>query len=669
MMSCESPPPRFEIAFRSRGGFREPGLRIPPKNEMQLRATSVQGCRQIDMLANYVLITPMPKRVINMYRIDYEPEVESEKLMRFLFRTAASQLFAKMPIFDGRHECRSGQKLTNDVSTTIVQDNQSDSTSYTVRITHTGTSCFGPKMSSIYNMQIEDFLRTKSPLFMQNGLSINQYDSPPVSPDILLIRRYITVANLHHFNNMMNLWAAHKSDRISASRVATDDEVIHMRKFLSTFHTNETIRDRLSSWANNYDTDLARLKAHVVATSYDATPRSKAAAFNSCPQAHTGSANIRNQDLAVKPYISKMAIIIAKPDLKDKSRILRNLKHGFDAISLRVGSVQKIDILDGEQTEAYIDYIRTVAPDTDCAIVIMNRQHKGRYDAIKKVASVEMGLITQVVFSGLILNDKNWRSVSKMIAIQIAARVGFKAWCINLPLKKAMICGYDTCHDTAQRGRSYGAFVASLDVSYSCWWSNANAHDRIDDISAQLSTNIVEAIKHYKKFNNNELPDKIMLYRDGEGQLLHVFQTELKNIKAALKSVSPTIKLTMILVNQRIGVRFYLRYASNESFMNPPPETDQTVTRQKRNDFYLISQSTRQGSITPTYYNIIHDESTLSPDIQQVLAYKLTLAYFNWSGTIRVPAPCQYAGKLAMLCGKHIHAQPNAVLQYKLHFL
>ena len=34
--------------------------------------------------------------------------------------------------------------------------------------------------------------------------------------------------------------------------------------------------------------------------------------------------------------------------------------------------------------------------------------------------------------------------------------------------------------------------------------------------------------------------------------------------------------------------------------------------------------------------------------LKKRLAYKLTHLYFNWPGTVRVPAPCQYAHKLGI---------------------
>ncbi|KAI8512039.1 Piwi-like protein 1 [Branchiostoma belcheri] len=49
--------------------------------------------------------------------------------------------------------------------------------------------------------------------------------------------------------------------------------------------------------------------------------------------------------------------------------------------------------------------------------------------------------------------------------------------------------------------------------------------------------------------------------------------------------------------------------------------------------------------------------------------YKLCHLYYNWPGTIRVPAPCQYAHKLAFLVGQSIHTTPFENLAQTLFFL
>ncbi len=58
-----------------------------------------------------------------------------------------------------------------------------------------------------------------------------------------------------------------------------------------------------------------------------------------------------------------------------------------------------------------------------------------------------------------------------------------------------------------------------------------------------------------------------------------------------------------------------------------------------------------QGTVSPTHFIVLKDlEGNQSPKLGpteiQKLAYKLTHMYFNWPGTVRVPAPVQYAHKL-----------------------
>ena len=52
---------------------------------------------------------------------------------------------------------------------------------------------------------------------------------------------------------------------------------------------------------------------------------------------------------------------------------------------------------------------------------------------------------------------------------------------------------------------------------------------------------------------------------------------------------------------------------------------------------FHFPQSTNQGTVSPTHYNIIYDFSGWSLDRHQLLAYKLCHLYYNWAGAIRVP--------------------------------
>lgn len=134
---------------------------------------------------------------------------------------------------------------------------------------------------------------------------------------------------------------------------------------------------------------------------------------------------------------------------------------------------------------------------------------------------------------------------------------------------------------------------------------------------------------------NKSIPLSIVVYRDGvsEGDIEYVYKYELKQIEDAIKNIIPgkPIKLCFIIVTKRINTRFFAKFPNNR-FDNPIPGTvvDSVVTREERYDFFLISQSVRQGTVTPTMYNIIKDDTNWYPHRHQQLAYKLTHLYYNW---------------------------------------
>lgn len=76
---------------------------------------------------------------------------------------------------------------------------------------------------------------------------------------------------------------------------------------------------------------------------------------------------------------------------------------------------------------------------------------------------------------------------------------------------------------------------------------------------------------------------------------------------------------------------------------NPDPGCvlDHTITRRHLFDFFLVPQSVRQGTVTPTHYIVLHDDANFEPDILQRLTFKLCFLYYNWPGSVRVPACCQ----------------------------
>lgn len=56
--------------------------------------------------------------------------------------------------------------------------------------------------------------------------------------------------------------------------------------------------------------------------------------------------------------------------------------------------------------------------------------------------------------------------------------------------------------------------------------------------------------------------------------------------------------------------------------------------------------------VKPTRYIVTHDSLGVPKDQLELLTYKLCHSYYNYAGGISVPAPLQYARKLARLVGE-----------------
>lgn len=212
--------------------------------------------------------------------------------------------------------------------------------------------------------------------------------------------------------------------------------------------------------------------------------------------------------------------------------------------------------------------------------------------------------------------------------------------------------------------------VATMNDECTKFFSTVSEHKVGEELSNTIGLDVVRAIKRYHEIHKI-LPARIMFYRDGvgDGQIEHVVEHEIVSIKGKIDEVynvfKATYKFTFLIINKRINTRLFLNGA------NPPAGfvADTVITNPLRYDFFLISQSVTQGTVSPTYYNVIDDNSGWSPDIIQRLSYKLCHTYYNTAATTRVPAPVHYAHKLAFLVSQSIHKSPHAALQNQLYFL
>uniref|UniRef100_A0A1B0DCX4 Uncharacterized protein n=2 Tax=Phlebotomus papatasi TaxID=29031 RepID=A0A1B0DCX4_PHLPP len=368
-------------------------------------------------------------------------------------------------------------------------------------------------------------------------------------------------------------------------------------------------------------------------------------------------------------------VICTDRDYNLTTKFLSMMMSTAGRAGFQISNAKFIRIRDDRST-SYVHAIEQACNDsTQIIMCVVPNQSGDRYSAIKKKSLVDRAVPTQVMWTRVMSNDKVLGGAVSKVMIQMNCKLGNAPWTVRIPLKGVMNCGFDVTFDANDKSRSYGAFVSTMDLRQcNTYYSAISQHRHGEEMSNFLVVNMMKALKQYEQIHK-EPPGRIIFYRDGvgEGDLSHVMEFEVRKLVDDLKKAygERAPKLAYIIVTKRINTRIFKKINGRDEIQNPPPGTvvDDVITLPERYDFFIVSQSTRQGTIAPTSYNVIYDQTGLPADKIQIWTYKMTHLYYNWSGNVKVPAVCQYAQKLAILVGQHIHAEPNALLEKRLYFL
>ncbi|KAL1488051.1 hypothetical protein ABEB36_015421 [Hypothenemus hampei] len=382
--------------------------------------------------------------------------------------------------------------------------------------------------------------------------------------------------------------------------------------------------------------------------------------------------NLRGEQMLTTVNIEKLAIITPARMSSSASEFQNTLGKVANGMRMRI-TPRLFEIPDDRAQTYLVKLEEIIAQNPSMVLVVLPNNSADRYNAIKKKCCVDRAIPSQVVV-GRTLNSKGVMSIATKVAIQMNCKMGGAPWGVSMP-RNTMVCGYDVCRDTANKGKSFAGMVASMDQACSRYYNMAVEHENEQELSSHIAAFVQMACKRYKDINH-DLPERIVIYRDGvgEGQIPYVKELEVELIKTKLKAElykSKPVKLGFIIVSKRINTKIFRSQPNQRGDFNPPPGTvvDDVITWPERYDFYIVSQCVRQGTVSPTSYNVIEDSLGIDANKLQRFTYKMCHMYFNWSGTVRVPAPCQYAHKLAFLTAQSLHRSANNALANSLYYL
>ncbi|XP_055386679.1 protein aubergine-like [Condylostylus longicornis] len=458
------------------------------------------------------------------------------------------------------------------------------------------------------------------------------------------------------------------------TRLTPVSRIDRLKAFNERLYNTRESMEVLNTWKLSLDKHLVELPGRIL--------QSEDIFFGNNARVKTGpeadwTREFRGNSMFVCAILKRWYVIVPTRSQREASDFVRAIIKVAAGMKMQISDPRTITLND-DRNSTYVNAIENCCrSDPQLICLVVPNDNAERYSCIKKKLCVDRAVPSQVIVHKTIApkqgKPSGLMSVATKVAIQMNCKLMGAPWTIHIPCKGLMTVGFDVCHSTRDKAKSYGAMVATMDLKVSTkFFSTVSEHVKGAELSNEISTNMTKALREYREVHGT-LPDRILFYRDGvgEGALNQVFEHEVKYLKESLDKIYQTANIPngcrfcFIVVSKRISTRYFLNKA------NPPPGTvvDDIITLPERYDFYLVSQSVRQGTVSPTSYNILYDSIGLDANQLQVLTYKYTHLYYNWSGTTRVPAVCQYAHKLAFLVGQYIHQSPSSILEKQLYFL
>ncbi|XP_060081293.1 piwi-like protein 1 [Ylistrum balloti] len=459
-------------------------------------------------------------------------------------------------------------------------------------------------------------------------------------------------------------------DVASHTRIAPEGRCNTLSGFMNQINTTPKVVEELRGWRLRFSQSLLQIGGRVLPK--EAIYLSNAQCTYKQEDADW-SRDLRGKQLLTSVPLDNWVICYTRRDTGNASDLVNTLSKVGPPMGMRINRPQQCELND-DRSSTFLDNLkRYVTKETQLVLCILPTNRKDRYDAIKKACCVDHPVPSQCVVARTLAKKQMLMSVATKIAIQLNCKLGGEVWRLDIPLKNLMVIGIDTYHDSASKGRSVGGVVCSINRTITRFYSRCTFQHTAQELNDGLKICVRDALKKYHE-ENGMLPEKIVIFRDGvgDGQLPAVHEHEVPQVVGTIKECAGddyNVKIAVVVVKKRINSRFFAK--AGRTYTNPVPGTviDTEVTKPEWFDFFLVSQSVRQGTVTPTHFNVIFDTTGLKPDHMQRLTYKMTHLYYNWPGTIRVPAPCQYAHKLAFLVGQSIHKEPSFDLADRLYFL
>uniref|UniRef100_A0A8C5LYC6 Piwi-like protein 1 n=1 Tax=Leptobrachium leishanense TaxID=445787 RepID=A0A8C5LYC6_9ANUR len=414
------------------------------------------------------------------------------------------------------------------------------------------------------------------------------------------------------------------------TRLDPSQRVNVVDKFLNRINRDVIVQKELRDWGLSFDSKLLMFQGRTLPAEKIVTT---GGSYSYEPGFAEWTRAMKSYSLVTAINLNSWLLLFTRRNYDEANQLLQHLFKVSGQLGIYLNNANMLEIEDSQA--AYMHALRQhVTNTTQMVVCVLSGAQKAKYDSIKRFLCVDRPTPSQCVLAKTLSRPNTILAVALKIALQMNCKMGGALWSLEIPLPEAMVVGIDCYHDTLAGRKSIAAFVASMNKGLTSWFSRCVVQDQRQEIVDGLLVCMLAALQAYRSYQQ-VLPKKILIYRDGvgDGQLKTIVNYEIKQFTDCIRSVEPNYnpKLVVVVVKKRINARFF--GCGSGRLYNPLPGTiiDTEVTRPEWYDFFLISQSVRQGTVSPTHYNVIYDTLGMPPDYLQRFTYKLCHLYYNWS--------------------------------------
>lgn len=297
-------------------------------------------------------------------------------------------------------------------------------------------------------------------------------------------------------------------DIASHTRVTPNQRIEAIRKFIAKVNETPSARAILDNWGLQLSDDILRLSGRQLDGETIRFGGDKNVSNIRGDFAHEISKNVLFEVIDLNDWI----LVYTRQDIRAKEEFMMHLRKCASAMGLTWRNPIEHQLPD-DRNETYITALRThLKQNTQMAVFICPTSRDDRYAIIKKFCCTNNPVASQVINSRTLSNRQKNRSIVQKILMQMNCKLGGSLWAVQIPFRNVMICGTDTYHSPNKQCSSVGAFVASLNKTYTKWYSKATIQSNREELMHGLGISMENALKAYKKLNNI-YPDRIILYR------------------------------------------------------------------------------------------------------------------------------------------------------------